>query len=99
MDQIWLMNADGSDERLLAALSDAHAEAPEWSPDGSMIAFVGSTYGIGGAESDSDAVYVVNVATGEITKVLSGIAVGIGHDSHATWLPNGDALLVMTKTP
>lgn len=99
MDQIWLMNADGSHEHLLAALPDAHAEAPEWSPDGTMIAFIGSTYGIGGAESDSDALYVVNVATGEMTKVLSGIAVGIGHDSHATWLSDGDALLVMTKTP
>ena len=29
-------------------------------------------------ESDSDAVYVVNVATGEITEVLKGIAVGMG---------------------
>ena len=98
MDQIWLRNADGSHGRLLAALPDAHAEGPEWSPDGSMIAFIGSAYGIGGAESDSDAVYVVNVATGEITKVLSGIAVGIGHDSHATWLPDGKALLVFTQT-
>lgn len=98
MDQIWLMNADGSEKHLLAALPNAHAEAPEWSPDGSMIAFVGSTYGIGGAESDSDALYVVNVATGEIAKVLEGVAIGMGHDSHATWLPDGDALLVMTQT-
>jgi Tol biopolymer transport system component len=97
--QIWMMNADGSNGHPLAAIPDVNAEAPEWSPDGSMIAFIGSTYGIGGAESDSDALYVVNVATGETTKILEGVAIGMGHDSHATWLPNGDALLVITQAP
>ena len=98
LDQIWVMNADGSGKHLLATLPNAHAEAPEWSPDGTMIAFIGSTFGIGGAESASDAVYVANVATGEITQVLKGLAVGMGHASHASWLPDGDALLVMTRT-
>lgn len=98
MDQIWLMHADGSDRHLLAALPDAQAEAPEWSPDGTKVAFIGSMFGIGGAESDSDAVFVVNVSTGEITQVLQGIAIGSEHDSHATWLPGGDAVLVMTRT-
>jgi hypothetical protein len=41
--------------------------------------------------------YVLDVATGEITEVLQGIAVGIGHEGRATWLPEGDALLVMTQ--
>jgi Tol biopolymer transport system component len=96
--EIWLMNADGSDKHSLAAIPDVNAEAPAWSPDGRTIAFIGSTYGIGGAESDSDALYVVNVVTGEITQVLNRIPVGMGHDSHATWLPGGDALLVVTRT-
>ncbi len=98
IDQIWLMDADGSNKRLLATLPDTHAEAPEWSPDGSKIAFIGSRFGIGGVESDTDGVYVIDVASGHITQVVQGVAVGLGHESHATWLPTGDALLVLTRT-
>ena len=97
--ELWLMNSDGSGRHRLVTLPSLNAEAPEWSPDGTKIAFIGSVDGVGGIQSESDAVYVVDVATGDVTEVFAGVAVGAGHDSRATWLPDGNALLVMTETP
>jgi Tol biopolymer transport system component len=100
--EIWVMDADGSGQRLLAALPDVNAEAPDWSPDGSMVAFIGSVGGINGNGEGRGGAYVVDVATGEVTEVLHGIATGNLDsiiDARPTWLPGGDALLVMTGSP
>lgn len=91
-DEVWLMNADGSGQHRLVSLPGGDAAGPEWSPDGRTIAFIGST-------NESDAVYVVDVTTGDFTEVFPGIASWSVYNSRATWLPNGDALLVMTGTP
>lgn len=100
--EIWVMNADGTGQHLLAALPHANAEAPDWSPDGSKIAFIGSVGGINGSGKGHGSVYVVDVATGEISKIWRGVAIGNLNsiiDARATWLPNSDALVVMTGTP
>lgn len=39
--QVWIMNADGSDPRVLTDFGSEGAETPMWSPDGSMIVFAG----------------------------------------------------------
>ena len=95
--EIWVMDADGGGQHLLAALPGKDASAPEWSPDGSAIAFIGTVRGneqLPGADS----VYVVDVATGNVTKILHGIANYATYDSRATWLPAGDAVLVLTDS-
>jgi TolB protein len=92
--EVWLMNTDGSGQRRLASLPHRDAQAPEWSPEGSTIAFIGS----GGSTAGSDGVYVVDVATGKVTEVLRGIASWGLYDSRATWLPDGNALLVLTQS-
>lgn len=100
--EIWVMNADGTGQRRVAALPNVNAEAPDWSPDGSKIAFIGSVGGIDGSGKGHGSVYVVDVATGDITKVLRGVATGNLDsiiDARATWLPGGHAVLVMTGTP
>ncbi len=100
--EIWVMNADGSGQRRLAAIPDMEASAPDWSPDGSKVAFLGSVGGINGSGPGHGNVYVVDVATGDITVVWSGVATGTTNsliDARPTWLPGGDALLVMTGTP
>jgi Tol biopolymer transport system component len=97
--EIWVMNADGSGQHRLVALPNANAEAPEWSPDGRKIAFIGSVGGIlGNGTGPPGAVYVVDVETGDLTKVMTNVSVGVGFEGRASWMPDGDALLVMVKT-
>ncbi|HEY7667222.1 MAG TPA: hypothetical protein VIE12_03760 [Actinomycetota bacterium] len=93
---VWVMNADGSGEHQVAALPGASAEAPAWSPDGSKIAFVGTE---GGIYRGDGVLYVVDVATGEVTEVLAGTATGRRHENRPNWLPDGEAVLVMTEAP
>ena len=90
------MNADGSGEHRLAALQGASAEAPAWSPDGTKVAFIGTE---GGIYRGNGVLYVVDVATGEVTEVLRGTATGRRHENRPNWLPDGDTLLVMTEAP
>jgi Tol biopolymer transport system component len=92
--EVWVMNADGSGEHRLAALPGASAEAPAWSPDGTDVAFIGTE---GGIYRGNGVLYVVDVATGEITEVLRGTATGRRHENRPNWLTGGDALLVMTE--
>jgi TolB protein len=93
--EVWLMDADGSRQRRLASLPGMNAQAPEWSPDGSTIAFIGSS---GIPRDRPDGVYVVDVGSGHVTRVMQGIASWARYDSRATWLPGGDALLVLTTS-
>ena len=93
--QVWGMNADGSGEHLLAALPDfQNAEAPAWSPDGSKIAFIGTVNGVYGS---GGTLFVLDVATGDITEVLRGTATGRRHENRPNWLPDGNTVLVMTE--
>ncbi len=43
---------------------------------------------LAGPDAYADAVYVVDVATGDVTEVLRGIASFEQYDSRATWLPD-----------
>jgi Tol biopolymer transport system component len=37
--EIWVMNADGSEPRMLTRNEGTHDEGPAWSPDGTMLAY------------------------------------------------------------
>ncbi|MEA2273295.1 MAG: large repetitive protein [Solirubrobacteraceae bacterium] len=52
-DEIWVMNADGSNQRQLTNNS-AHDEGPAWSPDGTQIAFTSER------DADNSEIYVMN---------------------------------------
>jgi Tol biopolymer transport system component len=58
---IWLSDADGSDPRRL--VEGTNISWPRWSPDGARIAYV-----------DEGGVYVVDVGTGEASRVIDGDA-------------------------
>jgi Tol biopolymer transport system component len=94
--ELWLMNADGTEERRLVALGSADAMGPEWSPDGTRIAFIGSTGSVAGSDPPDSGLYVVEVATGEVTEIPLPFTIGTGHTARATWTPDGDALLVVS---
>lgn len=60
-DTIWLVNADGTQNRAITS-GRVHDAAPRWSPDGSRLAFI----------SDRDStgqIYVLRLSSGEITRV------------------------------
>ena len=45
-EQVWVMNADGSHQRQLTTDSPAKDQVPDWSPDGSKIAYASGPSGI-----------------------------------------------------
>ena len=64
LGDMWLANADGTDARRLAARGDVFSA--RWSPDGTKISYTKEQ----GPEGAPLSFYVVDVATGEVTKVL-----------------------------
>ena len=75
-DEVYIMNADGSDPRRLT-YSDGGAEEPAWSPDGRQIAF---RYGWGNSE-----IYVMN-ADGSDPKNLTH---NEKQNQEPAWSPDG----------
>jgi dipeptidyl aminopeptidase/acylaminoacyl peptidase len=87
---VWLAKADGSDPAQLTTSSGDETFAT-WSPDGSQIAFSGST----GPDQDAD-LYVVGVdGTG-----LRRVTATDGQDENApVWSPDGSRLLFTVTEP
>jgi dipeptidyl aminopeptidase/acylaminoacyl peptidase len=82
--ELWLMDADGSRQRLLTVGSDA-----QWSPDGSRIAYLAE-----GAPKGSQ-VFVVWVATRETTQLTHGVE----SPSNLQWSHDGKWLACNQQVP
>jgi Tol biopolymer transport system component len=81
---IFLMNADGSGQTLLADHCSGHdnvpdlEESPNWSPDGKKIAFWGCSAGLArsfGQPYDEDMILSVDVGTGTVTQLVANCCV------------------------
>jgi len=79
VDQIWVMDADGSHARQLTS-GPQRSSAPAWAPDGTTIAFQRTT-----ANGQNTAIFTLDTATGDIARVtqLSD------HAQLPTWSPHG----------
>ena len=92
--KIWLMNADGSNQRLLPNSQNTTSGGfvggqPEWSPDGTKILF--SSYRLCGTVA-AGAIYVVN-AEGGTSRLLTNDPNSCGGYSSPRWSPDGTKIL------
>lgn len=76
--EIFTMNADGADAKVLVTMATGYAIDPRWSPDGSRVAFVMVPAVEAGAEpaptdtprpEDAPAIYTIEVASGVVTRL------------------------------
>ena len=77
LGDMWLADADGTDAHRLGAVR-GNLFSAAWSPDGTRIAFV---------NFKRRSAYVVDVATGEVSRVLEDVVFRFGAwvDDH-TWI-------------
>lgn len=85
-DEVWVVNADGSDPRKVAA-TDYFWRTIRWSPDGGMIAFTRSQ-DAGGPDAERGAVFVSDLASGEERQVLE-----LKRGETWTWGAEGKSLI------
>ena len=79
---IWLMNPDGSGQRSLTPAGWYMTSDPDWSPDGSKIAFDGTRRWRGPASTTSSGVFVVNADGSERRRLTQ-------RGGSPSWSPDG----------
>ncbi len=91
---IYTMNDDGSDVRRLT--SDGAAKGhPEWSPDGSRIAFESLGYESGSCCSRN--IFVINADGSARRRLTETPDVSEGENFDATWAPDGSWLVFVSN--
>jgi Tol biopolymer transport system component len=84
-EQIYLMDADGENERRLTDFENANLSDLDWSPDGNFIAYVNTI----GANSD---IYVLNVERLTSRRLTTHT----GSDYNPAWSPDGSKIAYTT---
>jgi len=85
-----VMNVDGSGKILIfECTSDRQCREPQWSADGSKIAFAMSEPNFAGPES----IYTINQDGSELFRVTNS-----GYDRHPAWSPDGTRILFDRRT-
>ncbi|PYT00818.1 MAG: hypothetical protein DMF63_05795 [Acidobacteria bacterium] len=85
VNDIWIMNADGSDKHQVT--QNYLSYAPAWSPDGSKIAFASYHEG-------TDHVYIMDVDGSNQQKLIQN-AVGITREYAPAWSPDGSKVIFL----
>jgi Tol biopolymer transport system component len=88
--QVWLMNADGSNQRQLTFDSQPKDQVPDWSPDGSKIAYLADTHGIADMGNSWGDIWVMN-ADGSGQHAITSGASWYG----TAWSPDGSRLATL----
>lgn len=87
---VWLIRPDGTGEyNLTGDLVNTFAEAPVWSPDGSLIAFDG----VPGSDVSRD-IYIVNVGGTPRQRQVTTLP---GFDCYPSFSPDGELIVYMSE--
>ena len=99
-DDIWVMDADGSKAMNVTSSPDAIDADPDWSPDGSRIAFV-SEADLGGNADGNLEVFVMNGDGSNLRQVTETSDADIygGDHYHPSWSPDGSKLAFTWASP
>ena len=81
VEQLWVMNADGSQQTQLSHSGVREDQLPDWSPNGKRIAFAQGGVGSG-------RIWVMNADGSNPVQLTSGP----GDDFGAAWSPNGQRI-------
>ncbi|MGI8616315.1 MAG: TolB family protein [Actinomycetota bacterium] len=86
---IYVMNADGSDMRLVVERDGFTLSAPDWAPDGRKLVFVGLAAATSEAESVNSDLYTVGIDGSGLTALTETPAVS---EWSPSWSPEGDLI-------
>lgn len=88
--QVWLMNADGSDQRQLTFDSQPKDQVPDWSPRGNKIAYLADTHGTADMGNSWGDIWVMNANGSHQHQITSG-ATYYG----TAWSPDGTRIATL----
>ncbi|HSA56059.1 MAG TPA: hypothetical protein VLE53_10160 [Gemmatimonadaceae bacterium] len=90
--QIWVMHADGTNERQLTHFStdDGSPQWPAWSPDGRRIAVQSGKYDRQQPSASTAHIWIIDVATGSATKLAAHAQPYL--DETPSWFPDGQRI-------
>lgn len=81
VEQVWVMNANGSDQKRLTTSNVPEDQVPDWSPDGRKIAYAEGDFGAG----QNERIFVIDANGSNPHPLTSGAA----DDWGPAWSPDG----------